>query len=153
MTDYVLIDMAVACQRCVDMILDPSQFSKLATEEGVNYTVIKHEFLDSIKQGCPICLCADSLAWHYLIYTPLNEAFRRPGSQEWDDSPRDPDRGSDNIPEPGSTADMNQLLIINIHSVTLDAEHYDIHELEMTTWSANNRPYYACFFQVYAEAG
>lgn len=143
---------SLACQNCVDMILDSSQLFQLATEEGVNYTITKHEFLDSIKQGCPICLEVDSLACNYLTWSSANEAFRRPGSQAWDDEPRDPNRGSDSIPEPGSTADMNQLLIINVHSLTRDAAHYDVHELSMTTWSAENRPYYASYFYVNAEA-
>lgn len=140
---------SVACQNCVNMIPDSPQLFQLGAEEGFNYTIIKHKFPDSINQGCPICLAIDSLACGKLYFCPANEAFRHPGSP-WDSEPRNPNI---NIPDPGSTADLNQLLVINVFTSTLDAEHYDAYELWITTWSAENRDNFNDFFRVNAEAG
>lgn len=135
------------------MISGLSQLSQLGSEDGLNYNIIKYEYLNSIKQGCTICFDLDRLACQYLNFCPASEAFRRPGSQEWDDQPRNPNHNSDYIPDPGSTADMNQLLVMNLFISTLDAEHYDPYQLQITTWSATNRDNFSYFFMVTAEAG
>lgn len=144
---------SVSCRNCVNMISDLSQLSQLGSEKGLNYTITKHEYLNSIKQGCSICLDIDNLACQYFMICPANKAFWRPGSQEWDDQPRNSNHNSDNAPDPGSIADLNQLLVINLFISTLDAEHYDAYQLQITTWSATNRDNFSSFFMVNAEAG
>ncbi len=147
--------MAETCQKCVEMILESSQLIQLASEEGLNFSMTKQEYLESIEQGCPICLAIDDQASRYLMFCPANEAFRRPGTRAWDDYPSNVGNDSETIPQTiseSSLADRNQLLVRNVHISTLDTENYDIEEIQMTTWSAENRDFFSCRFCVSAEA-